>query len=170
MNRFCLTCAAMLLFAMPASSFELGGEYFLVKDKTIAALQFGGPINRSMDISGDLGFVFSDHDESAQGATGSFLGSLFGLHLLYKTPISQGLDARFGGGFDLWPLYGIHSEEMMGGLVFVGEIRGQIALNTKFFLRSRYYLLRNEGLQPGVDRAGNESAPLVWSTGIMWRF
>ena len=154
----------------PAAAFELGGEYFLVNDKTIGAIQFGGEINPMLDISADFGFVTSHEDESSQGAAGRFLGSLFGLHLLHRQTIGQGMQLRLGGGLDYWSLYGIHPDEGVGGLVFLSEFRGQIVPNSMFFLRSRFYVVRSAGLQPGVDREGNESAPIVLSTGLVWRF
>jgi hypothetical protein len=170
MRIFMFALIMSLSVSLPASGFELGGEFFLVKDKTIAALQLGGEISPSVDLSADIGFVTSDKDESAQGAAGTFLGSILGLHFLYRTPIGDGLQVRLGGGLDIWPLYGIHSEESMAGLVFISELRGRVSPQAQFFLRSRYYVLKSDGLQPGVDRDGNESAPLVWSTGLVWRF
>ena len=170
MRIFMFALIMSLSVSLPASGFELGGEYFLVKDKTITALHLGGSISPTVDISADIGFVNSDRDETAQGATGSFLGSILGLHFLHRRSIGDGLQLRLGGGLDYWPLYGIHSEESMLGLAFVSELRGRIAPQAQFFLRSRYYVLKSDGLQPGVDRAGNESAPLVWSTGLVWSF
>lgn len=167
-----LSCIGIIVWMCfgNAEAFELGGEYFLVKDKTITAVEFGGRVSSRLDLSMDLGLVFSDNDETEQGAAGRFLGSLVGLHLFYRQPIRKGLLARFGGGVDFWPLYGIHADESHGGLVFLGEVRGELMPALDGYLRGRYYVLRGAGLQPGVDRNGRESAPIVWSTGLAWRF
>ena len=170
MKRLFYISVMCAMCATSASAFELGGEYFLVKDKTIAAMEFAGRVSPKMDLSLDLGLVFSDTDETDQGAAGSFLGSLVGFHLFYRQLVHKGVTARFGGGVDFWPLYGIHSEESHGGLVFLAELRGHLTPLMDGFLRGRIYVVRGEGLQPGVDRAGNESAPIVWSTGLTWRF
>ena len=90
--------------------------------------------------------------------------------LLHKQTIGQGMQLRLGGGFDYWSLYGIHPDEGVGGLVFVSEFRGQIVPNSMFFLRSRFYVVKSDGLQPGIDREGNESAPIILSAGLVWRF
>ncbi|MGB0648432.1 MAG: hypothetical protein ACPGQS_14705 [Bradymonadia bacterium] len=170
MKRSILTLLLCLGVTAPAVAFELGGEYFLVNNKTIGAVQLGGEISPMLDISADLGFVTSHEDESFQGAAGGFLGSIFGLHLLHKQTIGQGMQLRLGGGFDYWSLYGIHPDEGVGGLVFVSEFRGQIVPNSMFFLRSRFYVVKSDGLQPGIDREGNESAPIILSAGLVWRF
>ena len=170
MKRLFLVGGLLLLLANSASAFELGGEYFLVKDKTISALEIGGRVSPNVDISMDLGFVFSDTDETNQGASGNFLGSLVGFHVFYRRPINPGLTARFGGGLDFWPLYGINSEESHAGLVFLSELRGKLTPFLDGYLRGRFYVVRGEGLQPGVDRYGNESAPILWSTGLAWSF
>ena len=170
MKRLFLVGVLLTMWGSPAAAFELGGEYFLLKDKDITAIEIGGRVSPSVDISADFGLVFSDRDETAQGAAGSFLGSLIGVHVLYRRPVGQGLTARFGGGVDYWPLYGINAQESHGGLVFISELRGHLAPQLAGFLRARYYVLRGEGLQPGVDRYGNESAPILWSAGLTWSF
>ena len=170
MKLFCIVVAFLLLWTSTAFAFEVGGEYFLVKDKTITAIELGGRVSSRIDLSTDIGLVFSDRDETSQGANGTFLGSLIGLHLFYRQPITQGIFGRIGGGVDYWPLYGINTRESHAGLVFITELRGNLMPRLDAFLRARYYIVRGDGLQPGVDRFGDESAPVLCSTGLTWSF
>ena len=72
MKRLFLVGALLLMWGTPATAFELGGEYFLLKNKNITAIEFGRRVSPNVDISTDFGLVFSHSDESAQGAAGNF--------------------------------------------------------------------------------------------------
>ena len=165
-----VTVLILLCLGASAHAIEIGAEYFLVNKKNMGTVQFTGRVQPRLDLSGHLGLVFSEDDETEQGAAGSFLGSTFDLHLLYRIPVQRGTHLRTGGGFDVYPLFGIHGEEVHGGLVSVVDIISQISPGFYGFLRARYYLVHNEGFQPGNSQDGNSGSPLVWSAGLSWRF
>ena len=114
MKRLFLVGGLLLLLANSASAFELGGEYFLVKDKTISALEIGGRVSQTSIFP----WIWVSYSPTRRNQSrGEWLfWEARQLHVHVQLILVLRQDLRW---FRLLKLYGINSEESHAACVLV---------------------------------------------------
>lgn len=172
MRALSLACAAVALLAGTATAeprVRAGLRWFLVQEKAMIGPNGGLQIGW-FDLDLDFALIFLTEDDPAGALDGSFVGALLGVHPMIRALEVGPVELLAGTGFDAYGLWGIHSGEWKLGWPFLAEARVFVTENLGASLQLRIYALGSDGLEVGVDRGGEESAPLLLSIGVGGRW
>jgi len=114
----------------------------------------------------DFDLIYTTADDPSGVLDGSFVGSMLSVQPMGRIPVHRQVDLRAGMGLDFFFLWGVNWDEWQFGLPVVAEVDVNLLGNLVWFLQSRLYLIQTEGLEVGVDRAGEELAPILLVTGL----
>ena len=148
---------------------DIGLQVYLVEDKTIAGADFNFAF-QNLGFHLEMGIISADDDAPRHNIDDNWIGSLLGIHIFGRVPLSPTLETRIGTGLDSWLLHGIAAGENKYGMPAYGEIRFMPSHQAVVFLRGRYYLFHSDGLGVGEDYQGRRHEDILFSAGVSYAF
>lgn len=140
-------------------------EWLLIRDKVGLAPRFVVR-GKHFGVHLDFGLIYTTEDDPSGVLDGSWVGSLLSIHPMGRIPVSSTIDVRAGTGLDFFFLWGVNWGEWQLGVPAVLEVDVELARPLVWYAQSRIYLLQTDGLEVGVDRAGEATAPVLLTTGL----
>ena len=143
------------------------GQWFWLQGKAMPGIELAA--GRGL-FELDLELSFLTLTEPSRDLDASFLGNQLGAFLMLTPLRGRYFDLNIGLGGDLYLLWGIQSGVSEAALTprVVARIWPFENLGLTFTARS--YLLHSGGVDLGTARDGSSGPPLLFSTGITWRF
>jgi hypothetical protein len=146
-----------------------GAELFMAQGKLIPALDLDVQF-RFVGFGFEFGLIFLQEGDASPVVDGGFLGGELGFHMYGRLVRTPRWDLRLGTGADLFPLWGIHGDELhaMMPLILEGRLFSSAKASNRLtaFFQLRMPLLHDQGLEVGVDREGIEHVPLLLVVGL----
>jgi hypothetical protein len=100
----------------------------------------------------------------------SFLGSEFGFHAVFRPLYGERGELSAGIGADVYALWNLHGDEWQGALALRLEGHLNVTPRLGVFGSARFYPVATSGLELGTNRDHSRGLPLLFATGVEWRF
>lgn len=145
----------------------LGVQYFWVSGKSMPGLtlQVGRGLF-ALDLEASLLWL----TESAQELDLSFVGMELGASVMLVPLRSRRFRAAAGLGADVYYPWRIHADAVEAALAAKVTLHGWLTPEVALFATARTYPLGTPGLELGSERDGSSALPVLFTSGIAWRF
>ena len=138
----------------------LSAQYFMISEKIMPGVR-AELLPDNIPIGFQFGFslMYLNSDKMQKVLSGSFLGGLFDIHLFLNLFREQRFNLKIGTGLDAFGLWGINMDEWQYAWPIFIEGRFLITNSLFTFIQPRFYLIESDGMEVGVDRAGENFVP-----------
>ncbi len=140
-------------------------QNLMVRDKLMPGLSIGGQWG-SFGLDGEIGGIYLQQAAPDCDVDSGWMGMYFGFHLYGRLFWGPASDIKLGTGFDGFGLLAIHQNEWKLGMPLILEARFFVSDSMDVYVQGRYYVLSSDGMEPGVDRQGRETIPIMLVAGI----
>jgi hypothetical protein len=98
------------------------------------------------------------------------LGSQFGFYLMFRPLYAKRWEIATGLGSDIYSLWNVHGDEWQAA--FSARVAGHFWFLDRagIFVTARAYPIATSGLELGVTRERARGLPILFGTGVEWRF
>lgn len=156
--------------ASPADSSgegAIGAQWLWAVDKAMPGLLLGGTYRM---VRFDFETSLVALTEPAPEFDSQFLGSHFGFHLMIRPLYDERWEVAGGLGTDCYSLWNIHGDMFEAALSVRLAGHFWISKRVGVFATARAYPLTTSGLGLGSFRDGSSGLPVLFGTGVEWRF
>ncbi len=145
----------------------LGVQYFWLSGKSMPGLtlQVGRGLF-ALDLEASLLWL----TEPAQALDLSFVGMQLGAGVMLVPLRSRRFRAAAGLGADVYYPWRIHEDAVEAALSAKVTLHGWLTQEVALFATARAYPLSTHGLELGSERDGSSALPVLFTSGIAWRF
>jgi hypothetical protein len=151
----------------PPVGASLGLHWTWVAGKYMPGLALalrGGRVGFTVETS------FVGLTRSAPAAASSFLGNQFGLTISYAVLRTERLELALGAGFDAYWLWNLHGDAGEWALATRAEAHYWHRPGRGLYVHARAYPVSTASLELGSTRDGERGVPVLFTTGIEWRW
>jgi hypothetical protein len=145
----------------------LGAQWLWASGKAMPGVVFGGSYEA---LRFDLETSFVALTDPGREFASQFLGNQFGFHLMFRPVYAERWELAGGLGADLYTLWNIHGDALEVALS--ARVAGHFRLSNEVgvFVTARAYPLATSGLELGTARDRSAGLPVLFGTGVEWRF